>query len=58
MLKLNAPLVAQLSALLAPESMLAGFAVKELITGFAVPEFTVTVTADVAEPALLVAVSV
>jgi hypothetical protein len=58
MLKLDAPVVVQLSALLEPALMLAGLAAKELITGL--PEFavTVTVTVDVVEPELLVAVSV
>lgn len=58
MLRLDAPVVVQLSVLLAPAVMLAGLAVNELTTGFVVPEFTVTVTEDVVEPALLVAVSV
>jgi hypothetical protein len=54
---LVAPVVAQLSALLAPELIVVGFAVKELITGFVAP-LTVTVTVAVVEPAALVAVSV
>jgi hypothetical protein len=54
---LVAPLVAQLNVLLAPEVILEGLAVKELIVGFPVV-FTVTVSVDVAEPAALVAVSV
>lgn len=54
---LVAPLVAQLNLLLAPEVILEGLAVKELIVGFPVV-FTVTVSVDVAEPAALVAVSV
>jgi hypothetical protein len=52
-----APLVAQLNWLLAPEVILEGLAVKELIVGFPVV-FTVTVSVDAAEPAALVAVSV
>jgi hypothetical protein len=43
--------------LLAPEVILEGLAVKELIVGVPVV-FTVTVTVDVAEPVALVAVSV
>ncbi len=58
MLRLDAPVVVQLSVLLAPEVTLVGFAAKELITGFAEFAVTVTVTADVVEPELLVAVSV
>jgi hypothetical protein len=54
---LVAPLVAQLNLLLAPEVILEGLAVKELMVGLAVV-FTVTVSVDVAEPAALVAVSV
>jgi hypothetical protein len=54
---LVAPLVAQLNLLLAPEVILEGLAVKELIVGFPVV-FTVTVSVDAAEPAALVAVSV
>ena len=54
---LVAPLVAQLTLLLAPEVILEGLAVKELIVGFPVV-FTVTVSVDAAEPAALVAVSV
>jgi hypothetical protein len=54
---LVAPLVAQLNLLLAPEVILEGLAVKELIVGVPVV-FTVTVTVDVAEPVALVAVSV
>jgi hypothetical protein len=54
---LVAPLVTQLNMLLEPDAMMAGLAVKELMMGFpAVP--TVTVSVDVVEPALLVAVSV
>jgi len=54
---LAAPLVVQLSVLLEPESMLAGLAVKELIVGLLTP-FTVMVSVDVVEPAVLVAASV
>lgn len=50
-----APVVAQVSLLLAPVSMLAGLAVNELIAGGLV---TVTVTAAWPEPADVVAVSV
>jgi hypothetical protein len=50
-----APVVAQVSLLLAPVSMLAGLAVNELIAGGLV---TVTVAAACAEPLALVAVSV
>ena len=57
MLMLVAPLVAQLSVLLAPAAMLVGLAVKELMVGFEA-DVTVTVTVVVEEPALLVAVSV
>jgi hypothetical protein len=54
---LVAPLVTQLNMLLEPDAMMAGLAVKELMMGFpAVP--TVTISVDVVEPALLVAVSV
>jgi hypothetical protein len=54
---LVAPLVAQLSALLEPEVIPVGPAVKELMVGlFAV--VTVTVSVDVVEPAALVAVNV
>ena len=54
---LVAPLVAQLNLLLAPEVILEGLAVKELIVGLPVV-VTVTFSVDVAEPAALVAVSV
>jgi hypothetical protein len=54
---LVAPVVTQLSVLLEPELMLAGFAVKELIVGL-LGAFTVTVTVDVTEPAVFVAVNV
>jgi len=54
---LLAPVVAQLSVLVAPEVTLVGLAVNELIVGS--PDvFTVTVAVEVAEPAALVAVSV
>jgi hypothetical protein len=52
-----APLVAQLSLLLEPETTLAGLAVKELIVGL-LAVLTVMVTVDVLAPAELVAVSV
>jgi len=52
-----APLVAQLSVLLPPELMLVGFAVNELIVGFAAV-VTVIVAVAVVDPAPLVAVSV
>ncbi|MGA3008897.1 MAG: hypothetical protein ABSD72_01420 [Terracidiphilus sp.] len=54
---LAAPVVTQLSVLLAPETMLVGLAVNELIAG-PVSAFTVTVTVAVVGPAALVAVSV
>ena len=57
MARLVAPLVAQLNLLLAPEVILEGLAVKELIVGLPVV-FTETVSINVAEPAALVAVSV
>ena len=57
MAMLVAPDVAQFSVLLEPEVILAGLAVKELMTGL-LGEVTVTVAVDVAEPAPLVAVSV
>jgi hypothetical protein len=54
---LLAPVVAQLSVLVAPEVILVGLAVKELIVGL--PDvFTVMVSVEMAEPAVLVAVSV
>ena len=57
MAMLVAPVVAQLNVLLEPEVILEGLAAKELIIGLPdVP--TVTVSVDVAEPAVLVAVSV
>jgi hypothetical protein len=52
-----APVAAQLSVLLAPEVMLVGLAMKELITGLPAV-FRLTVSVDVAEPVALVAVSV
>jgi hypothetical protein len=55
---LVAPAVAQLSVLLEPEAIPAGLARNELIVGGLLPAFTVTDNVDVAEPALLVAVSV
>ncbi len=54
---LVAPVVAQFNVLLEPEVILAGLAVKALITGLLAVS-TVTVSVDVAEPAALVAVSV
>jgi hypothetical protein len=54
---LVAPLVVQLNVLVDPELMLVGLAVKELMVGL-LAAFTVTVTVDVTEPALFVAVSV
>jgi hypothetical protein len=57
MARLVAPVVAQLSALLEPEVIVVGLAVKELMVGL-LGMFTVTVRVDVAEPAALVAVSV
>ena len=54
---LVAPLVAQLNMLLEPDAMMVGLAVKEVMLGLPAV-FTVTVSVDVAEPALLVAVSV
>jgi flagellar biosynthesis protein FliR len=52
-----APVVTQLSVLLAPDEMLAGLAVKELMVGL-LAAVTVTVAVDVTEPAASVAVSV
>jgi hypothetical protein len=57
MAMLVAPVVTQLSAVLEPETMLAGLALKELIAGL-LAAFTVTVSVEVVEPAELVAVSV
>jgi hypothetical protein len=54
---LVAPVVVQLSVLLAPELIVVGFALKALIPGL--PDaFTVTVSVDVTEPLVFVAVSV
>jgi hypothetical protein len=55
---LVAPVTVQLSVLLAPELMLVGFAVKELMVGLLAWAATVTVAVDVVEPVALVAVSV
>ena len=52
-----APVVAQLNVLLAPTRMLAGLAVKALITG-KFTDCTATVTVAFTEPAALLAVSV
>lgn len=57
MLSVVAPDVAQLSVLIPPSVMLAGFAVNELITG-KLGWVTVTVIIDVAVPVVFVAVSV
>jgi hypothetical protein len=57
MAMLVAPVVTQLNVLLEPELMPAGLAVKELMLGL-LAAFTVTVTVDVTEPAVFVAVSV
>ena len=57
MAMLVAPVVTQLSVLLEPELMFVGSAVKELMVGL-LAAFMVIVTADVTEPALLVAVNV
>lgn len=54
---LVAPLVAQLKVLLAPDAMLDGAAVNELIAGLPAV-LTVTVAVDVIEPAAFVAVRV
>ena len=54
-----APVVVQLSVLLAPEVMLVGMAVNELMVGFdPVAAATVTLAVAVTEPEALVAVSV
>ena len=53
---LVAPLVTQVSVLLAPEAMVAGAAVNELIVG-SPAGVTVTVTVAVVDPAALEAVS-
>ena len=57
MAMLVAPVVTQLSVLLAPDAMLAGLAVKDVIVGL-LGAVTVTVAVAVTEPAALVAVSV
>jgi hypothetical protein len=57
MAMLVAPVVDQLSVLLEPEEMLAGFAVKELIDGL-LAAFTVTETSALVEPAEFLAVNV
>jgi hypothetical protein len=51
------PVVAQLNVLLAPDVMLAGLALNELMTGL-VAALTVTDTVAVVDPAALVAVNV
>jgi len=58
MAMLVAPVVAQLSVLLAPEAMLAGLAVNELIEGGVGAAVTVTLAVAVTEPAEFVAVRV
>jgi hypothetical protein len=55
---LVAPVTVQLNVLLAPELMLVGFAVKELMVGLLAWAVTVTVAVDVVEPAAFVAVNV
>jgi hypothetical protein len=57
MAMLATPVAAQLSVLLAPDAMLAGLAVKDVIVGL-LGAVTVTVAVAVTEPAALVAVSV
>ncbi len=57
MATLVAPVVDQLRVLLAPELIVAGLAVKELITGKLAAEM-VTVAVAVTDPAVLVAVRV
>ena len=57
MAMLVAPVVTQLSVLLAPDAMLAGLAAKDVIVGL-LGAVTVTVAVAVTEPAALVAVSV
>jgi hypothetical protein len=52
-----APAVVQLNVLLEPEVIAVGLAVKALIVGL-LAVFTVTVSSDVVDPAVLVAVSV
>lgn len=56
--KLVAPVVAQLSVLLAPELIVVGFAVKEVIAGLPDAVVTFTVAVEVVEPEELVAVRV
>jgi hypothetical protein len=56
MLMLVAPLVTQLKVLLAPELMLVGLAVNDVIVGLA-RVVTVSMTLAVVEPALFLAVS-
>jgi hypothetical protein len=58
MATLVAPLVTQLNVLLAPELILVGLAVKEVIVGLLPVLFTVTVTVSVVGPTAFVAVSV
>ena len=58
MAMLVAPVVIQLNVLLEPCVIVPGLAVKEVMTGLLTAAFTVTVTAAVTEPAVLVAVSV
>ncbi|MGA9671680.1 MAG: hypothetical protein WBQ94_20890, partial [Terracidiphilus sp.] len=58
MARLVDPDVTQLSVLLEPELMLAGFAVNEVIVGLFPATVTVTIAVDVVDPAALVAVSV
>jgi hypothetical protein len=53
-----APLVVQLSVLLAPAVMVVGLAVKELMVGLVGAGFTVTVVVEVGEPVALVAMRV
>jgi hypothetical protein len=54
---LVAPVVVQLSVLLEPEVIVVGLAVKTLMVGL-LAVFTITVSSDVVDPAVLVAVSV
>ncbi len=58
MAMLVAPVTAQLSVLLAPELMLVGFALKELMVGLLADAVTVTFAVAVTEPVALVAVRV
>jgi len=58
MAMLVAPETDQLSVLLEPAAMLAGLAVKELMAGLPCAGVTVTVSVEVTEPAVLLAVSV